>query len=173
LRYAVTAGCFAASLFCVGCAAPQYDDQVDKAISTLQSDIDTELVVLSSLGRRIQYLRDKTDASSLKALAEAQAKASFDANSASYDKIRVDLTTVQIRVSASPSPATAQVNQALVSLNANLFMDPKSLVEVHRQQGVLGADYVMLQENILDQQLIALLRYVLVLKTGGSPSTSK
>src|SRR5690242_11594248 len=75
-----------------GCAAPQYDDQTDKAISTLQSDIDTQFVSLTSLGKKIESLKRRSDPASVKSREDAQTKASFDSQSSAYDKIQVDLT---------------------------------------------------------------------------------
>jgi len=154
-----------------GCAAPAYDETTDKSISTLQNDIDSELISLASLGERIERLRNRDDAASKKALADALSKASFDANSASYDKIDLDLTTVRLRIDAEPNASTENLDAALGSLRDNLFGE-KSLRDTHSQEDVLHSAYVETEKQTLDQQLQALLAYEIVLKKGASSSKS-
>jgi hypothetical protein len=161
------------SFACLGCAAPQYDDQTDKAVTTLQTDIDTQLISLITLGRKIESLTGNSSSEAMKTLADAKSKASFDSQSAGYDKIQVDLTTVRIRFDAEPSAYTAQADAALDSLNSILFTAPTSITQTHRQQNILGANYCQLEEVLLDQQLIALLKLELVLKNGGSAPSTK
>ena len=65
---------------------PQYDDQTDKLISQIQTDVDTQFVSLITLDHKISRLSGKPDPASVKALADAKTKAGFDANPASTIK---------------------------------------------------------------------------------------
>ena len=82
-------------LLVAACAAPQYDDQTDKLISQLQTDVNTEIVSLITLDHTISNLTGKTDAASKKALADAKTKAGYNANTSFYNKVDVDLTALQ------------------------------------------------------------------------------
>src|ERR1051326_5260072 len=84
-----------ALLFATSCAAPQYDAQTDKLISQLQTDVDSEIVSLITLDRKIARLSGKADQTSQKALAEAKSKAGYEANADFYDKIDVGLIGLQ------------------------------------------------------------------------------
>jgi hypothetical protein len=50
--------------FLVGCAAPLYDDQTDKLVTQLQTDVETEITTLITLDEEVQDLAGKTDAAS-------------------------------------------------------------------------------------------------------------
>jgi hypothetical protein len=157
-----------------GCAAPQYDAQTDKLISTLQSDVDTQLVSLISLDHKIAGLKGSSDSTSQKALAEATTKAGYDANSGFYDKIDVELTSLALRVDAAPNDSTARIDVAIKALRDNLLgRDIKgSLQNVHLASGVLDESYLTSEQGILNTQFQALLTYELVLKNGSDGAAS-
>lgn len=124
-------------LFIAACAAPQYDDQTDKLISQLQTDVNTEIVSLITLDHKISNLAGKTDAASQKALAAAKSKAEYDANTTFYDKVDVDLTSLQTRVDAEPSAATPHLDKAIQDLRDNLLAGNGSMQALHQKLGIL------------------------------------
>jgi hypothetical protein len=175
------ASAFIAMLGAAGCAAPQYDDQTDKMISTLQSDVDTQLVTLITLDHKIAALAAKSDAASQKALADATTKAGYDASSSFYDKTDVELTSLRLRVDAAPNNSTANIDTALTDLSENLLGEDTagSLQNHHKNSpgGVMDLFYLTTIEKQLNAQFQALLSYELVLKGnsssgGGSSSGS-
>lgn len=171
-----------------GCAAPQYDDQTDKLISALQADVDTQFVTLISLAqkisrldRQIEALHGQTDAASARMLAAAQqaltdatTKAGYDANVPAYDKLAVDLISLQMRVNAEPNDSTPDLNKALANLRDNLI-GAGGLQDTHQRDGVLTAIYLQPAQQLIDVQLQALMIRDLILKNGssGSGSTTK
>jgi hypothetical protein len=158
-----------------GCVTPpQYDDQTDKLISQLQTDIDTEIVTLITLDHKIQTLTGKTDATSKKALADATTKASYDTNTAFYDKLDVDLTTLQTRVDSEPGAATRYLDASIKNLHDNLLTVDGSMQATHQKVDVLSAAYLQSVQVIVDAQIGALLTRELGLKNAGSskPATN-
>jgi hypothetical protein len=152
-----------------GCVTPpQYDDQTDKLISQLQTDIDTEIVTLTTLNHKIQALTGKTDAISQKALADSTAKASYDTNTPFYDKLDVDLTTLQTRVNSEPSAATPYLDASLKNLHDNLLTADGSMQVTHQKVEVLSAAYLQSAQIIVDAQIGALLTRELGLKNAST-----
>jgi hypothetical protein len=155
-----------------GCATPQYDDQTDKLITQLQTDVDTGLVSLITLDHRIALLATKDDAASKKALADAMIKAAYDANAAYYAKLDVDLTGLETRIDAEPSRATPYLDRALSDLRQNLLAAPGSLQATHEQLGVLSEDYLRIAAKTVNAQIGALLTRELALKSASATVTS-
>jgi len=153
-------------LLVAACTAPQYDDQTDKLISQLQTDVDTQIASLITLDRKIASLSGKTDAPSQKALAEAKVKAGYDANTSFYDKVDVDLTSLQTRVDAEPSAATPFLDKAIQDLRENLLAVEGSMQATHQKVGILSAAYLRNVKTLVDPQMSALLTRELGLKTG-------
>jgi hypothetical protein len=151
------------------CSAPQYDDQTDKLISQLQTDVDTQLVSLITLDHKIASLANQTDAASKKSLTDATTKAGYDANTGFYDKIDVDLTSLQTRVDAEPSPATPSMDRSLKDLHDNLLEAPGSLQVTHQGLGILSEGYLRSVRTLIDTQIGALLTRELGLKNGAAP----
>lgn len=150
----------------VACAAPQYDDQTDKLISQLQTDVDTQIVTLISLDHKIADLSQRSDPASQKALAESRTKASYDANTGFYDKIDVDLTSLKTRVDSEPSLATPDLDRSIEFLRENLLAAPGSLQQTHEQQNILSEPYLRSVEQIVNAQTGALLTREIGLKSG-------
>ena len=148
------------------CVAPQYDDQTDKLISQLQSDVDTQLVTLISLDHKIAALSQRSDPASQKALTEARIKASYDANTGFYDKIDVDLTSLQTRVDSEPTHATPDLDRSILLLRQNLVSGPGSLQQTHEAQNILSEPYLRSVEQIVNAQMGALLTREIGLKAG-------
>jgi hypothetical protein len=168
----MTRAALAILLILSACAAPQYDDQTDKLISQLQTDVDTEIVTLITLDHKIAALSAHSDAASRKALAEAKTKASYDANTSFYDKIDVDLTGLQTRVDAAPSLATPSLDKSIQNLHDNLLGATGSMQATHEQVDILSEAYLRTVRPLVDAQIGALLTRELGLK-GGASSTSK
>jgi len=164
-----------------GCSAPQYDEQTDKLVTTLQADTDTQFVTLISLAQRIDRLNrqiaalnGQTDAASRKTLAtlqqslsDATTKAGYDANAGAYDKLAVDIISLQMRVAAEPNDSTPDMMKAIVNLRANLIGDG-GLQATHQSAGILTTIYLQSAQQLIDVQLQALLTRDLVLKNGSS-----
>jgi hypothetical protein len=148
------------------CSAPPYDEQIDRLISALQSDVDGQIVTLISLDHKIAEFSTATIDASRRALGDARGKASYDANAAFYDKIDSQITSLRLRIDALPNEATPNLDRSLDELRANLLSDQGSLRSVHQQQGILGEAYLLNERKLLNAQFQALLTYELVLKTG-------
>jgi hypothetical protein len=159
-------------LLAAACAAPQYDDQTDKLISELQTDVDTEIVSLITLDHKISSLSGKSDAASQRALADAKAKAGYDANTGFYDKVDVDLTSLQTRVDAEPSAATPHLDTAIKDLRDNLLAADGSMQATHQKVGILSEAYLRNVKMLVDAQIGALLTRELGLKSGSSSTSS-
>ena len=156
----------AAGLVVVACSAPPYDEQTDRLISALQSDVDSQIVMLLSLDRRIAELSGANNDLARKSLAEARARAGYDANAAFYDKLDSQLTSLRLRVDALPTEATPNLDRAIDELRANLLTGEGSLRSVHQKQGILREAYLRNERRLLNAQFQALLSYELVLKAG-------
>jgi hypothetical protein len=151
------------------CSAPPYDEQTDRLISALQYDVDSHIVTLLSLDRKIAELSRANDDLARKALADARARAGYEANAPFYDKIDSQLTSLRLRVDALPNEATPNIDRSIDELRANLLTGEGSLRSVHQQRGVLSEAYLRNERNILNAQFQALLTYELVLKSGATP----
>ena len=156
-----------------GCVTPpQYDDQTDKLISQLQTDVDTEFVSLETLSQKIAGLTKSTDAASQQAMATAKTKMGYDANSSFYDKIAVDLNGLQVRVDAEPSPATPHLDLGIGAIRENLLTGDGSMQQTHQQQNTLSLTYLRLTQSTIDSEIGALLARELGLKNGTSSSST-
>jgi hypothetical protein len=153
-----------------GCAAPQYDSQTDKLITTLQTDTDTLLVHLIAENQQIAALSGRTDKTSLAALDKAKTAAGYLSNIPAYEQIDVDLLSLKTRIDAEPNASTSHLDASLKDLNDNLF-GTGSLEAQHAADSILPNAYLTTEQIILDTQLTALLKYELVLKSG-APSTN-
>ena len=151
---------------------PQYDDQTDKLISQLQTDVDTEFVSLETLDQKIDRLSNSTDAASKQALSDAKTKASYESNASFYDKVAVDLTGLQIRVDAEPSPATSHLDTSINDLRANLLGADNSMQATHQIQNTLSMTYLQEVQKLVDAEIGALLTRELGLKSATSTQTS-
>jgi hypothetical protein len=152
------------------CTAPPYDEQTDRLISAVQSDVDGQIVMLISLDHRIAELAAASNDASRKALADARTKAGYEANAAFYDKLDSELTSLRLRIDALPNEATANIDRSIDELRANLLSGEGSLRSVHQQQGILSEPYLLNERKLLNGQFQALLTYELVLKTGAPPA---
>jgi prophage DNA circulation protein len=142
--------------------APAYDPTTDAQITAAQQETDALLVRLISLDQRIAQLAKLADPASQKALAEARAAASYGENMDAYDRISTDLTTLKLRMTATPDLAAAKLGQSIDAIRANI----EDLQSVHAEQGFLGAVALQLARTAINQQFETLLRYELNLKAG-------
>jgi hypothetical protein len=148
------------------CSAPPYDEQTDRLISTLQYDVDSQLVTLLSLDRQIAESSTASSDAGRKALVEAKARAGYEANAPFYDKLDSQLTSLRLRIDALPNEGTSDLDRSIDELRANLLSGEGSLRSVHQQRGVLSQAYLQNERRILNTQFQALLSYELVLKAG-------
>jgi hypothetical protein len=152
----------------LSCTAPQYDDQTDKQITQLQTDIDTEIVSLISLDDRISDLSNNSDQSDRRALSDAKTKAGYAANTDFYNKIDVELITLRTRVDAEPSLATPNLDRAIEALHDNLLGESGSMRSIHKRDGIIPEAQLLIIQKTVDAQVGALLTRELGLKTGTS-----
>jgi len=150
--------------FVVACTPPPYDDQTDKAISTLQSDVDTEIVSLLSFAH--------TASAGGSGASDAKTKGGYQANKTFYQKVDVELMSIKLRVDAAPSVSTSQMDKALEALRQNILSGPGSLQSVHQQEDLPGEAYFTTERTILAQQFQALLTYELLLKNGSASTNN-
>lgn len=159
-------------LAAAGCSAPAYDEETDRLISALQSDVDGEIVMLISLDREVARLSARTDDLSRKALAEAKANATYEANIKFYNKIDTELNSIRLRIASAPSKAGQSIGHSLDELDQNLLSPKGSLRSEHEMRGTLPEVYLRIERGALNQQFQALLAYEQVLKTG-APTLQK
>ncbi len=133
-----------------------YDSQCDKLITELQSDTDALLVKLASLADQINSLSGKDDPVSVAEISGAVRAASFQENVASYDKIKIVLDSLKVRVDALGNPNTAKLDDAIQRINNTLF-GPESLMSAHESQGYLDTPTLVRFQAILDAEFANLL----------------
>jgi hypothetical protein len=133
---------------------PQYDVTTDSDISTLQKEIDTQLV---------QWMVDDRlgDADSLK-------KASYAASTQFYAKVDTDLTALELRMEAIPDSSTLKLPDFFTNLRTQMT----SLQTTHQKDGHLVEPVIHVIRNQLNAQFAVLLTYELSLKGVSSPSKS-
>ena len=160
-------------LILAGCVtAPQYDDQTDKLISQLQTDVDTEFVSLKSLNDQIKDYSGQTDAASQKSLADAKTKASYSSADAFYQKADVDLISLKTRIDAEPNLSTSKLDEAWQLLNDNLIGSTDSMQSIHKRDTIISNTELTEIQALVDAQIGALLTRELNLKGSQSSGSS-
>ena len=141
---------FAALASCA--SVPQYDATTDSDISSLQKEIDTQLV---------QWMVDDRlgDPDSLK-------KTSYASSVQFYAKVDTDLTSLELRMEAIPDAST----EKLPDFFKNLGDQWKNLQNAHQKEGHLVEAVLVVTRNQLNAQFAVLLTYELSLKGVTSPS---
>ena len=167
------------------CAAPRYDDQVDKLITQLQTDVTTEFTTLITQDEKIAELSGAKDKASEAALTKAQTAAGYDANTDAYNKIAIDLVLLKTRIANEPNWGTGNVSDALGLLTQQLTgpigaavpagscTEPNpnsSMRSVHKACGRLSIPYLMEKYDIVSNELNLLVFYDVAIKNGQSPS---
>jgi hypothetical protein len=142
--------------------APTYDESTDKQIMAVQQETDAGLEKLITLGRKIDSLRNLKDLASQKALKDAQSKASYDANVDFYDKVDTDLTSLQLRMTATPDLSGVKLDESFKALQDNM----DDLRKFHSDHGVIGAQALSNARTAINQQFKTLMQYELNLKSG-------
>jgi hypothetical protein len=152
-RYLALALAFAALASCA--TAPQYDATTDSDISSLQKEIDTQLV---------QWIVDDRlgDADSLK-------NASYASSTQFYAKVDTDLTALELRMEAIPDASTVKLPDFFTNLRNQLLINLKN---AHQKDGHLVEPVLEVTRNQLNAQFAVLLTYELSLKGVSSPSKS-
>jgi hypothetical protein len=141
---------FAALASCA--SAPQYDATTDSDISSLQKEIDTQLV---------QWMVDDQlgDADSLK-------KAGYASSTQFYAKVETDLTALELRMEAISDASTVKLPEFFTNLRTQLA----TLKNTHQKDGHLVEPVLKVIRNQLNAQFAVLLTYELSLKGVTSPS---
>jgi hypothetical protein len=167
--------------FLWSCTAPQYDDQVDKLITQLQTDVTSEFTTLITQDEKIGDLAGATDKASQAALAKAQAAAGYEANTDAYNKIAIDLVLLKTRISNEPNWGTGHVADALDLLMQQLSgpigatapagtcgggNPASSMRSVHKACGTLSIDYLVEKYGIISGELNLLVLYDVTIKNG-------
>jgi hypothetical protein len=134
--------------------APQYDATTDSDLSSLQKEIDTQLV---------QWLVDARlgDPDSLK-------KANYASSVQFYAKVETDLTALELRMEAVPDSSTVKLPEFFKNLHTQL----DTLQTAHQKDGHLVEPVLVVTRNQLNAQFAVLLTYELSLKGVSSPSKS-
>lgn len=157
LRINLSALCcaFLISIFVISCASvPQYDAETDNQITTLQKEIDSQIVKFIGFSRQ-------TDAAS-------KTKGSYSQNIDFYNKIDTDITSLELRMEAVPDPSTKNLPQIFNNLRKQI----DNIQDAHKTKGNLPEVVWTALRNQLNAQFAALLTYELSLKGVGSPSSS-
>lgn len=144
--------CVCVSASCT--TTPQYDQTTDSAISSLQKEVDLQLV---------QWMTYKKvgDADSLQ-------KASYKSNIDFYSRVDSELTSLELRIEAVPDRST----EKLPTFFDNLRQQLSNLEKTHQQDGTLSVIVLTPIRNQLNAQFAVLLTYELSLKGVSSGSTS-
>jgi len=130
-----------------GCvSAPQYDATTDSDISSLQNEIDSELVQWTSLAQA-------GDAASLQ-------KQSYAQNTSFYDKVDSDLETLELRLEAVQDPSTANMPQYFSNIRAQIA----NLKALHEKNNNLDALTLKGIRPTMNLNFAILLTYELSLK---------
>ena len=145
----------------VACA-PTYDEATDKQIMAVQQETDAGLRRLISLSQKIDSLKDLSDTASQKALADARSKAIYDANSDFYDRVDTDLTSLQLRMTATPDLSAASLERSFKAIRDNI----DDLRSFHSRYKVIGAQALSSARAAINQQFKTLMQYELNLKSG-------
>ena len=132
---------------------PQYDQTTDAAISALQKEIDTQLVQWISLKRA-------GDPASL-------AKATYQANIDFYNKVEVDLTSLELRMEAVPDKSTQKLPEFFSNIRTEL-----SNLQTQHKEGPLSEIVLTATRNQMNAQFAVLMTYELSLKGVSSSSKS-
>jgi hypothetical protein len=150
------------ALIVLASCAPTYDETTDKQIAAVQQETDAGLTKLITLARKIDSLKGLNDLTSQKALADAKSKASYDANTDYYDKIDTDLTSLQLRMTATPDLSSVKLEESFKALRDNL----NDLRQFHSDHGLIGAQALTNARTAINQQFKTLMQYELNLKSG-------
>lgn len=155
------------ALVLAGCVAPPYDSRTDDLVSSLQTEVDAKIVSLITLDRQIAELQTRSDPDSIKALAEAKKKASYDANVEFYDKVDVDLMSLSLRLDASVTDESRQkLDVTISSIHDNLLEADGSMQLAHRKQVILPERDLKPRRLQFKALFGAVLTYELVRKNG-------
>lgn len=157
-----------AVLAVLAACAPIYDEQTDKQIAAVQQETDAGLVKLITLARRIDRLKEQPDPASRQALAEATLKAGYEANAEFYDKVDSDLTSLELRMTATPDLSAAKLGEAIKALRDNI----DDLRTFHADHGTIGAKALVRSRAAVNEEFKTLMHYELNLKSGKQAASS-
>lgn len=155
----------AAMVLLLASCAPTYDNIADQMLVDTQKQADDGLLKLENLGKQIDSLKKSANAADQKAIADAEAQASYESNIDFYSKLQSSMTVLDARMTANPDLSTPKITTSLGDLEKNI----ESTRQVHASQNTLGSDFAKEMRQTLDQQFKALTVYELTIKSGSKP----
>lgn len=158
------AGSLLMSAMLTSCA-PTYDDVADQMLVDTQKQADDGLLKLENLGHQIGNLTKSPSTSDRKAIAEAEAQASYASNIDFYSKLQSSITVLAARMTSNPDLSTQKIATSLGDLEKNI----DSTRQVHATQNTLAPDFAKEIRQTLDQQFKVLTVYELTIKNGTKP----
>jgi hypothetical protein len=144
---------------------------MDQDITTLQTDVDTELTILINLNTQMENLQKLSDASSTAALAKAKMDAGYQANIPAYSKIQVDMDNLNARIDLIKNIETSTLKTGMKTLHDIIFGDT-GIVVTHQKQDKLGTVTITSTKRSFDGDILGLINFEIALKTN-SMSASK
>jgi hypothetical protein len=156
--------------------APKFDVQSDKEISDLQHLVDSKIVSLIAVDRRLMSIQSRDSSSERAEVAKLTQEASFDANLEFYDDVDADLTSAQMRVDSSPDASKSSADSSFDALREILVSapapgaDPSSMQAVHEAQNRLGQAFLIATRSQVNTLFATLMRYEMTIKAGQSPA---
>ncbi|MBF0480441.1 MAG: hypothetical protein HQK81_02450 [Desulfovibrionaceae bacterium] len=151
-NYAVLCFISLAALLLSSCAAPQYDSITDAQISSLQKEVDSQMVQFITLSRQ-------NDQDSIK-------KGSYSQNIEFYNKVETDLTSLELRIEAVPDLSTS----VFPELFAKMRKGVENIRQAHQKNGNLPDIVWTPLRTQLNSGFAVMLTYELSLKGVSSPS---
>jgi hypothetical protein len=142
--------------------APTYDSIADQMLVDTQKQADDGLLKLENLGNQIDGLKMSHNASDQKAMAEAEAQASYASNIDFYSKLQSSMTVLDARMTSNPDLSTQKISTSLADLEKNI----DATRQVHVAENVLKPDFVKQMRQTWDQQFKVLTVYELTIKNG-------
>lgn len=144
-------------LLLVSCATSKYDATVDAKLTELQQEVDTQMVSMISASTQ-------TNEKSVKQRA-------YNANIAFYDKVDVDLTSLELRMEGV-SGSKDNTEEIFSNIRSTLT----SIAQTHKKQGVASREYWAANRTILNVEFGTLIQRELVYKglaSSGEGNVSK
>jgi hypothetical protein len=145
--------------------APTYDNVADQMLVDTEKQADDGLLKLENLGHQIDNLKKSPNASDQKAVAEAEAQASYASNIDFYSKLQSSMTALATRITSNPDLSTQKISTSLEELEKNI----DSTRQLHATRNTLSSDFAKEMRQTLDQQFKTLTVYELTIKNGTKP----
>ena len=106
--------------------APTYDNVADQMLVDTEKQADDGLLKLENLGHEIDNLKKSSNTSDQKAVAEAEAQASYASNIDFYSKLQSSMTVLAIRMTSNPDLSTQKISTTRRPRKEHRFHSPAS-----------------------------------------------